>query len=353
MKYNKISGQLRQRRPASPKRGERVEAGLTLVEMMIVISLLSLVMIASYELISSINVSSENLQATSFMTEWGQKTIDQINLEVTQSRMVYENNSLGIDYHTGLQLDASYPVLTGTLLPQIDQTGTFRLDTTVSRTGNALLFIQEMNPFSTTVGGALRRLNVYRLVYYYLSPNNTSFAGRPSSLRLIRWQSKEFADYEQIMAMSAVISRATMADALYSQRGITYFWLPRNTPDTAFYEYDTDDIDDADDDNIDDAPNNLYVVQRDNSYSIIGYLGFGTSSVAWNKTADFPVPVAVPKFGIADQAGAGFPHGFEVQIIGPTGARQVMVRLVIAYFTPTNKALYGWESSTIAVMHEF
>jgi prepilin-type N-terminal cleavage/methylation domain-containing protein len=334
MKHNKISG-------------------FTLLEVMIVLTLFSMVMIASFELISSINSSSELMQGTSFMTEWGQKAIDRINLDVTQSRMIYENNSIGVAYQGRLQIEAAYPVLTGTLLPKVDSTGTFRLDTTVTRTGNALLFIQEMTPFSTTIGSTLRRVNIYRMVYYYLSPNNNSFGGRSSSLRLVRWQSKEFADYEQITAMSAVISRQTIANALYNERGITYYWLPRNTPDTAFYEYDTDDIDDDDDDNIDDDPNALYVMQKERSDSVIGLLGFGSSSISWNKTATFTVPVTVPKFAIADQTGTGFPHGFEVQIIGPTGARQVMVRLVIAYFMASKMTLLGWESTTIAVMHEF
>ena len=42
--------------------------------------------------------------------------------------------------------------------------------------------------------------------------------------------------------------------------------------------------------------------------------------------------VGVARFGLLDNnagGGDGFPHGFEVQIVGPTSARQVLVHLVV------------------------
>ena len=326
---------------------------MTLVEMMIVLALFSVVVVAAYEVVSSTNVSSDTLNASSLLTEWGQKAIDEINLNVTQSRLIYQNDSLGTDYLGRLETDANFPVLTSTRLPLIDPTGTFRQDTTVTRTGNALLFLSEVSPFIADAGGVSRRVNIYRLTCYYLSPNSTPIAGKSSSLRLIKWQSKEFADYEQVMAISSPVSRNAFANALLTSRGINYFWLPRNTPATAFYRYDYDELNDADDDDIDDAVDAFYIIQKDTIERVIGNLGYGTSSVSWNRGSDFWVPDAVPKFGLASQSGAGFPHGFEIQVIGPTGARQVLVRLVLTYYIGLNQSLFSGESITVAVMHEF
>jgi hypothetical protein len=40
--------------------------------------------------------------------------------------------------------------------------------------------------------------------------------------------------------------------------------------------------------------------------------------------------VKVPIYGYAQTGGDGFPHGFEVQIIGLSGARQTLVSLALA-----------------------
>ena len=327
--------------------------GTTLIEMMIVVALLSVVALATYSLIRETNLSSGTLDGCNLLTQWGQKAIDEINLDLTQARLIYQNDTLGTGYLIKLESDANYPVLTSRRLPLIDPTGTFRQDTIVTRTGNTLLFVKECLPFIAAAGGTNRRVNIYRLVCYYLSSNATPIADKSASLRLIRWESKEFADYEQIMAISAPISRNIFANALFTSRGISWYWIPRNTPTNAFYSFDSDEWDDADDDDIDDAPKAISIIQKDTVQNIIGNLGYGTASVAWNRGSDFWVPDVVPKFGLVDITGAGFPHGFEIQVIGPTGARQVFARLVLAYLVHLNNSLVSNEFITIGVIHEF
>jgi hypothetical protein len=56
-----------------------------------------------------------------------------------------------------------------------------------------------------------------------------------------------------------------------------------------------------------------------------GMVAFRHASVASN--FDIPAP-GIARFGLRDDA-AGFPHGFETQIIGPNSARQVLVHLVL------------------------
>lgn len=61
--------------------------------------------------------------------------------------------------------------------------------------------------------------------------------------------------------------------------------------------------------------------------------------------------IAIPKFASLDNTGDGFPHGFEVAIVGPRSSRDVLVRtVVIAYFS--GKVL-GNENSTIISVPQF
>jgi hypothetical protein len=318
--------------------------------MIIAMTCFSVVALATIGFIQSINSSSDLLNAQTQVIEWGHKAIDQMNFDLTQARVNFQNDSIGTAYLARLQTDASYPRLSTSRLPAIDQTGTFHADT-VSRTGNAMLFVKEAAPFITLVDGVTRSVSAYNLVCYYLSPTSTAIASKPSSLRLARWQSRDFADYDQVMAITPVVSRSAFASALVTDRGIDYLWVPRNDPTTAFYLI--GDTPDADSDGICDNPDNTYIIQKVSAVSVISSLGHGRASVSWNKDANFWVPDAVPKFAILDATGDGFPHGLEVQAIGPTGARQILVRLVVTYYVASSQSFFSNESTTIVTMHEF
>ncbi|MFA5795122.1 MAG: type II secretion system protein [Candidatus Brocadiia bacterium] len=329
--------------------------GFTLIELVMVMALSTAIMFSIVLMIQQVTVSSEYLNGQTQVIQWGQIAIDEINFNLTQARVNYQNDTQGNAYRAALDLESRYPALTTTRLACIDQMGTFYNDVApATRTGNALLFIKESNPYIDSAAlGITRSVNTYYLVYYYLSPNTTPIAKKNSSLRLVRWQSKEFADYQQIMAITPAVSRSLFANVLQASRNINYYLIPGNDPDSAFYKLDDDGAGDADSDGIDDAPDAAYVIEQESATSVIGNLGMGRASVSWNKDNDFWVPDPVPKFGALDATGAGFPHGLEVQIIGPTGARQVFVRLVLAYYVSTNQTIFSNEASTIATMHEF
>jgi hypothetical protein len=56
---------------------------------------------------------------------------------------------------------------------------------------------------------------------------------------------------------------------------------------------------------------------------------------------------AVPRFGIASSATGGFPHGFEIQVVGPASARQVLLRIVVV---STNNAGHKAHAETQTVI---
>ena len=66
---------------------------------------------------------------------------------------------------------------------------------------------------------------------------------------------------------------------------------------------------------------------RDPAWSVDGMLHYRHYSLATNHA---PGGWGVSRFAVPTQTGSGFPHGFEVQLIGPSSARQLLVRLVLS-----------------------
>jgi hypothetical protein len=70
--------------------------------------------------------------------------------------------------------------------------------------------------------------------------------------------------------------------------------------------------------------------------------GYAIGMVAFNSTPDYRfTQFSVPAFAPDDSAHANFPYGFEVGIVGPTGARSVLVRLALAARVNAGQHLYG------------
>jgi hypothetical protein len=321
------------------------KAGTTLVEMLIAMICLGIISLATYELIVRTQTINATLNAWNLLTEWGQTAINTISVDLTSGRVLYQDDAVGQTYISQLESDTAYPMLSTRTLPLIDASGDFGRDTSISRTGNALLFAVEAPPFITTPLDVPRRVDVYRLVCYYLSPVNKPIGKMSSSLRLVRWESKEFADYQQVMSMSGA-TRTNFVINLYYERGIRYLWIGRNLPDNAFYA-----IDEYGD--ISGSPEAYFTIPKDSLTNVINSLGLGSASISWNSSDDFWPPDTVPKFANGNSVGNGFPHGLEVQIIGPSGARQVMVRLVLAYFINMDNSIYSNESFTIITLKEY
>ncbi len=318
--------------------------GVTLLEMMIVLACFGVVVIGTIAIMQQTSISSLQLNAWNQLTTWGQQSVDDINLDLTQARLIYQNDALGQAYLNVLAATVFLP-LANSALPLINPAGKFEPDTAVSYTGNDLLFIKEFAPITTDMGaGDIRRIDRYCLIHYYLNESPDAIGNKSTSLRLIRWESIPYADYNQVIAVTDPVSRSNIVMDLWDA-GITYLWTPRNMPDNAFYPIDIGG-------NIW-ALDSWYTIQTDSVQPVIASLGHGFASVAWNNDTTFWAPDTVPEFGIASAVGKGFPHGLEIQVIGPTSARQILIRLVLAYVASSQENIASNESTTIATMHEF
>jgi len=328
--------------------------GTTFIEMVIAMVCLSAIAIATFEIMTQSQNTNSTVNAWNMLTQWGQKAIDQMNLDITQACVLYQNDSLGNGYKADLESNANFPVLANSKLPVIAPNSTFGQETTTTRTGNALLYATNTMPFISQALTNTRRVDMYRMVYYYLSPITQTIGARPVSLRLVKWTSQEFADYNQVIAITDATEQADFVMDLYFNSGIRYLWIPRNTSDSAFYAIDEYGA-------VSGWPEPSFIIPtgidaQGNAMvrSVINDLGLGFATVAWNNSAVFSTPDIVPKFAVANAVGAGFPHGMEIQIIGPTGARQVMVRLVLAYVVSgAGQSLYSNEAHTVATLREY
>jgi prepilin-type N-terminal cleavage/methylation domain-containing protein len=318
--------------------------GTTIIELMVVISVFSIVALATYELVINMMRSNAHISAWNNLTSWGESATIRISEDVTRSRVLYQADDTGEAYRAWLDISANYPVVANSQLPVIDELGTIcRDDVGLRRTGNGLMFAMEMTPFSAVVGGTTRRCDIMRLVFYYLTSVNRPIAGNNTSLLLIRWESIEYAHSGQVNAISDAAQRQAFARALYEDRGVRYLWDPRAIPTAAFWAIDEWGVISAD-------PEVQPPLTRNNEENVIPNLGHGNQAVAFNRSANFWGPDDVPNFARANN---NFPGGFEVQIIGATGARQIFTRLVLAWYLPVDKTLETKESTNITSIREY
>ncbi len=322
-------------------------AGVTIVELMIVTVLLSFVIYALYELMLTTARLSAHTEAWANLVEWGQQGINNIGNEASTLRKLYGNDAIGNGYLNQTQLPVAFPRLGNGRLPTPQVNGNLRRDTAgAEQTGNTLLFCRDRNPFDATlVTLQVRRVDVVTLVAYYLSPVNRPMGPWPRSLVLARWESVEFADYAQVMALP-VVERGQVVAQLFTVRGVTHLWRMDQAATAAFYAIDSFGA-------VAGAPDPGYRPVGASNTNVIPNLGFGFAGVAWNFDGVNWVPERVPAFAIADGLGDGFPHGFEIQVIGSTGSRTVMLRLVITQFVGIDTEIDAFAVSAIVNAHEF
>lgn len=242
------------------------------------------------------------------------------------------------------------------------------------------------------------RIDVYRIVVYYLTRlRGADIGDHPHGLSLIRCESPRFLDKGQIEALlgrdplptptgadqatrdatlpdlkSEFIKHAMLAndeeDDEHEDVGgknnedpedpFEYCWDTSAAADSAFFqlrlgaggEYE-----------IAPTATNLTIVME-NAKHVIPNLAGKHASVLWNTwqwdgvsrkmLPQLRSPVTVPKYGWSDITGDWFPNGFEVQVIGQSGSRQVLVRLVLGKETNLHR-IAAYDATTIIATRDF
>jgi len=319
-----------------------LRGGTTLLELTIVLVLISVAWMAFLLVAVETVHDYDFFNALNLLAQWNQKIVNDVRDDTLAAKQYFENDARGIDYFNALFKDAESPPVNSLRLPVIDETGDLGIDSpTDPRTGNCLFFVKTLPPFVATVPYDVTedrtyRVNMYCLVLYYLTlRQDERIADRRGTLDMMRWRSRPVADYNQIMAIEdpdasdAIDPRAEMVAAFVTEHDSTWLWSASEDVTNAFYECDEFG-------QINASPEPDMVIPQDPDEGIQSVIpatptrakrasvGFNSTTPGWDTGP------TVPQLATEDATGDGFPHGFEVQICGPSGSRKVLIRMVLA-----------------------
>lgn len=310
------------------------QSGFSLIEITVVLAIMTVILLLVYRLIDETLQMSMFNESHNDLAIMSQSAVNTLQSEVLQTRVAFEDNTLGREYRSALVIPAGVTVWADSLLPVFDATGEIRPDTAAQRfTGNSLLLARQLEPLRITYdhdGNAgtppIEFLaERYRFEYVYLSRKGiVSFSRSGMSLDLAMSTSGEYADFFQISSMGATAT-ARIAQSLIAA-GLQRAWNPGQPVSQAFYL-----LSGATDGTFDAPINNATIALPATRTLLRGLLGGRISgkmnySVAFGT---FPIRTATRVFAQPITASPGFPAGFEVKVAGPARKRRVMTRLVL------------------------
>jgi hypothetical protein len=309
-----------------------------MIEAMVTLLALSMAMALFYEMmLSSMRISAFS-ESRNDLTTIAQRATNAIHGEIIQARLVFEEDSLGDPYRDAIAgaLPSGVAVLAGSRLPIIDEdTATIGPDpgpnSIANRTGNSMLVVRQLPPIAVPwnhdANGATPNVDCfidrYRFQYYFLRANPAvDFGGLGHYLEVMQATSQVFADYFQINSIT--VNRAQVASGVRSAGNILMAWDPGrafNAP--AFY-----DIQSSGTLSANSSPSfNLAVESLLPDFAGGRISSRMRYSVAPSPTSTMQFRHAVPLYATAS---SGFPEGLEFQVVGRSGARKALTRLVLA-----------------------
>jgi len=297
------------------------------MEITVVLAIVSVIMIATYQMIDESMRAAMFNESHNDLMLMSQAGVNAIHTEILQTRIAFQEDDLGDSYRSAFT--PSIPAWTTSVLPVIDTTTTvIAPDGSGTRfTGNSLLLARQMPPLTVLydhddddhtpeVEFVADR---YRFEYIYLSPTYVkSFARSGMKLDLRMATSIEYADYFQLSTLpsgtGAIAQQLIDAD-------LDRAWDPGKPIDAAFYELSgaTDDVFDS--------PIRSPEIEEDTNRTLLkGLLGGRVTGAMEYSVAfgSYRLPQAQGMF-----AQPASPGGFEVKIVGPSGNRQVLSRILL------------------------
>lgn len=314
------------------------ERGMSLIEAMVALVLLTVVMAIFYEMMISSLKAGMFTESRNDLSAIGQRAVNTIHTEIIQAKLVYQENTVGTAYRTRIVagLPGGYSVYTGSRMPLIDQnTTTVSVDpgpnSIATRTGNSIIVVRQLSPLAVPwdndnnagTANVTFLVDRYQFQFYFLrSSTAANFAGLGYYLDMVQAKSQIFADYFQINSIA--VNKAQVAAGARSVGGILMAWDPgKAIADPAFY-------------NISAAgafTSNTTPAFTMTAKSLMPEIAGGRVSgkmgysVAPNPTASITFKDPVPRYATA---ATNFPQGLEFQVVGATGSRKILTRLVVA-----------------------
>lgn len=305
-----------------PRARLRREAGFTVIEIAIVTVVVALMTLVIERTVTGVVDAERTMRAVRNTTERGQQTTDRIRDLVCMSRKLYQNDTIGNAYLAKLSRTRFTP-LAGARLPIADEVNPMGPDVAGAPfTGNCLLFLREGDPYRAVADKPtkkMRSIDTYRLVNLYLAQSTkTVVAGGPAALDLVEWRGKAYPNYTQVVGITVAAEKTQVVKDLYTRFGVDYLWNPTGAVASSFYAIDGSG-------NIAASPTAVTSIPEDLNVSQGGRLVAGNMAIA---RTDMTSKVRQPMF-TADAPAVWTPHGFEVKVTGPSGARQVWIHLTV------------------------
>lgn len=312
------------------------ENGLTLVEVSLVLVLLVGLVSMISQLTLTVGRSQGKAQAVIRTMHAARDITDGMRPHLSSAVFLAQNNTRGNAYLT-LMDHAKGPARVASRLPKVDAGGIPRKDTgSELRTGNVALFAEHAGYSSyVTASNRLYSIPLYRFHVYYLSEQaNGPRAGSADGLDLNHWVSETVADGARVDEISDgnhlkevllhLRNAATDADGRAKPRVEVVWHVGGDPAVTSTLRL----IEAAGTlaDNSSGPRGPTWKIVEDSRRTGYRLLEQRQLSIATNFA---PSRMKVAEFGITDTTGFGFPHGLEVQIVGPSSARKILVRLVV------------------------
>lgn len=324
------------------------QSGFSLVE----VAIAAAIFMALVVVISSLAVTGTDAQELgrriSKMTEIAQDVTDDLRLELVSSARLYSNDTEGQTLLDLLDLSQAPAPIASRRLPTVLLTGSFRQDTSGDEiTGNSTLFsyLAWRDRYRCSSGNE-HLVDVYRVVHYYLADQGSGpVAGQRGGLELVHFVSEPMADGAALDNIASTTDREEVArhllNATADMEGRTHdpvqvVWLRSQIPDAVGTLRQIDDDGSLSDTVLSgtNRPDPWAIMPRAGSGA--GVLGYRRASVASNLDLEAP---GISRFALRDDD-AGFPHGLEVQVAGPSSGRQMLWHLVL--IDPVRKGTAAW-----------
>ncbi|MCR9248325.1 MAG: hypothetical protein NXI31_25130 [bacterium] len=322
---------------------DRGTAGFSLLELTIATVMLFVMLYSVANLSLSGADAADLSRRMTRAAEVAQEVINDTRLELVSSVRLFGADTEGAANLGVLDLDGVPAPIGTSRLPTVSPLGEFAPDTVGAEiTGNSLFFarVAWTDRFVCTSTNEYL-VDVLRWVYIYLTPEDGGpRGGSPLGLNLIRVVGEPVIDAVSIDAITDPTDQAEvllhLVNATPDAGGVTHepvqiVWRRGDMPSVVgtIRQIDPSDGSLSDTPLVATGRSTPFEIERRDD-TVTGMLYYRHHSVATNYSQP---SFGVATFGVPSNSGDGFPHGLEIQIVGPSSARQVLLHFVL---TSTN-----------------
>ncbi len=315
----------------------RKALGVSLLEVVFAMGLAASMLIVLGEVIDTATRAQHQITVQDRTSATSHAILTEVRGVAFGSRRVYSDDAEGRGYFAALDTSA-LPPLAGTRLPVVSSEGRLEPDAAgVPETGNALLLAVEDAPQDVEVSGSRYRVDCVRFVAFYVTRvARKVLHGAPDQLDLVRFTSVPHADRASIDAILDPDDRATVVQALVAAN-VDRAWVSGQPVANAFFALNADGTIEA-------APVVSPVISSAVDWPLDQLLDRKRISVARNAPTS-----RVPQFAELVVGAPDFPSGFEVKVVGPSGGRQVLIRLALQSSGPDGTDLNTQATKVLTV----